>query len=382
MEFNNNSWESGVKFVEEKKTGRFFRFVGLLLVILFSASIGGIIGGYYVKKSYSDSLYGKNVVGNVNNLNATPETANLPKSSITEVAEIVGPAVVGINNNVRMYGGVVSGGSGSGIIFDKGGYIITNHHVIEGASSVTVTLPGSQKPIAAKIIGSDSKTDLAVLKIEADNLPVAKFGDSSKVRVGDLAIAIGNPLGQEFAGTVTVGYISAVNRVMKFDNKEFKLLQTDAAINEGNSGGALVNEAGEIIGINTLKIKNMGTEGMGFSIPINEAKPVIDELLKNGYVARPFVGISYRFIDEDIAKQYNVPVGAEIDQVVKGSGAEEAGIRSRDILISFDGTELKDENTLPEKLKNHKIGDVVQATIWREGKKIDITIKLRDSNGN
>lgn len=383
MEFNNNSWESGVKFVEEKRPRKFFKIVGLLLVIFFSASIGGVIGGYYVKKSYSDIIIGQNNTNkntnNLNNLSNDTETANLPKNSITKVAEIVGPAVVGINNNIRTFRGVVAQGSGSGIIFDSSGYIVTNNHVIEGASSITVTLPGNDKPIPATLIGSDSKTDLAVIKINANNLPAAKFGDSSKVRVGDLAIAIGNPLGQEFAGSVTVGYISAVNRVINFDNKQLKLLQTDAAINEGNSGGALVNEAAEVIGINTLK--NLGAEGMGFAIPINEAKPIIEELIKNGYVARPFVGISYQFVDEERAKIYNTPVGAQIQQVVVGSGAEEAGIKPGDILVAFDGQELKNIDTLPEILKDHKIGDIVDAKIWRNGSYLTLKIKLKDSRG-
>lgn len=383
MEFNNNSWESGVKFVEEKRPRKFFKIVGLLLVIFFSASIGGVIGGYYVKKSYSDIIIGQNgankTSSNLDNLSNNTETADLPKNSITKVAEIVGPAVVGINNNIKTLRGVVAQGSGSGIIFDSSGYIVTNNHVIEGASSITVTLPGNDKPIPATLIGSDSKTDLAVIKINADNLPAAKFGDSSKVRVGDLAIAIGNPLGQEFAGSVTVGYISAVNRVINYDNKQLKLLQTDAAINEGNSGGALVNEAAEVIGINTLK--NLGAEGMGFAIPINEAKPIIEELIKNGYVARPFVGISYQFIDEDYSKALNVPVGAQIQQVVVGSGAEEAGIKPGDILVAFDGQKLKDINTLPDILKNHKIGDTVEAKIWRNGNYITLKVKLKDSRG-
>jgi serine protease Do len=383
MEFNNNSWESGVKFVEEKRPKRFFRFIGMMLVIVFSASIGGIIGGYYVKKSYIDSQYGQNLVGNtqgnVNNLTSTPETVNIPKNSITKVAELVGPAVVGINNNITTKQGVIPRGSGSGIIFDASGYIVTNNHVVQGATSVTVILPGNKTPLPARIIGVDSKTDLAVIKIEAQNLPVAKFGDSSKVRVGEIAVAIGNPLGQEFAGSVTVGYISAVNRTMKFDNKEFKLIQTDAAINQGNSGGALTNEAGEVIGINTLK--SLDAEGMGFAIPINEAKPVIEELLKNGYVARPFLGISYQFIDEESAKAYKTPVGALIQQVISGSGAEGAGIRAQDILVAFDGQELKDEDVLPEIIRKHKIGDVVNAKIWRDGKYIELSVTLKDSSG-
>lgn len=378
MESNNNSWGSGVRFVEERKPKRFVRLLGLILIIFFSASIGGILGGYYVKKSYITPNYNQDLAKEGSNLSQSPDTANIPKNSITKVSEIVGPAVVGVDNNGKTWGGGTAlQGSGSGIIFDKTGYIVTNHHVIEGANSVSVTLSGGKK-VPAKIIGGDSKTDIAVLKIDAENLPVGKFGDSSKVRVGDTAIAIGNPLGQEFAGSVTTGVISALNRTINTDGKEYKVIQTDASINPGNSGGALCNEAGEVIGINTLKLKS--AEGMSFAIPINEAKPIIEALIKNGYVSRPTLGIGYTIISPEMSEQYSIPIGAGIQQVSRGGAAEAAGIKVGDIMTHFDGKEIKEINTLGDILKEHKVGDEITAKIWRDGRSYDVKIKIGDSN--
>ncbi|WP_027309068.1 S1C family serine protease [Caloramator sp. ALD01] len=369
MDYNNGSWQSGVKFVEEKRSKKILRFLALIFIVFFSAGIGGIIGGYYVKKNYTEAPLLNN------QLNTKQEiVTNIPKNSITKVAEVVGPAVVGITNNVTTFTGrTVKQGTGSGIIFDKSGYIVTNQHVIDGASEVYVTLAGGKK-LPARVIGADYRTDLAVLKIEAQNLPVAKFGDSSKVRVGDIAVAIGNPLGEEFSGSVTAGVISAVNRKMTVDGRTYKVIQTDASINPGNSGGALCNEAGEVIGINSLKISS--AEGMGFAISINEAKPIIESLMKNGYVSRPFIGIYYEFIDEEIADEYNVPVGVNIRGVERGSGAEEAGIRPGDIIVNFDGVDIKRMEDLSDVLEKHKVGDIVSARIWRDGKYIDVKIKL------
>lgn len=379
----NNSWQSGIKFVEEKRPKKIVKFLALIMVVFFSGSIGGILGGYYVKNNYIPE--GTGTGNNKVNSNNPVQTANLPKTSISKVAEVVGPAVVGVTNYVdawgfgNSWGQSTEGGTGSGIIFDAKGYIVTNYHVIENAKKVAVTLPGGKK-IDAKIIGADEAVDLAVLKVDGiKDLPVAKFGDSSKVRVGDTAIAIGNPLGEEFAGSVTSGIISALNREIAMNGEVNKYMQTDASINPGNSGGALCNEAGEIIGINSIKVGS--AEGMGFAIPINTAKPIINELINKGKVSRPYLGISYQFIDQYYSSKWDVPVGAGINSVAKNSPAEQAGIQSQDIITTFDGVEIKDENTLKNKLRNHKVGDQVTAKVWRNGKYIDINIKLGDSAG-
>lgn len=386
MDYNNNSsennsWESGIKFVEEKKPRKIARFLSLIMVVFFSGSIGGIIGGYYVKNNYIPES--SSVVNNQLNSGNPVQTSNLPETSISKVAEMVSPAVVGVTNYAdswgfgSAWGGTSESGTGSGIIFDSKGYIVTNYHVINGAQKITVTLPGGKK-VDAKMIGGDEAVDLAVLKIdEIKNLPVAKFGDSSKVRVGDTAIAIGNPLGEEFAGSVTSGIISALNREITMNGEANKYIQTDASINPGNSGGALCNAAGEVIAINSIKVGS--AEGMGFAIPINTAKPIINELINKGKVSRPYLGIGYVFIDQYSAKDWNVPIGVGIKNVTKNSPAEQAGLQADDIIVAFDGTEIKDENTLKNVLKNHKVGDEVSAKLWRNGKYSEVKIKLGDS---
>lgn len=377
----NSSWQSGIKFVEEKKPKKILRFLSLIMVVFFSGSIGGIIGGYYVKNNYISE--GMASADNQLKTDSPVSSSNIQENSISEVAEEVGPAVVGVTNYVDSWGfgsvlgRTTEGGSGSGIIFDKNGYIVTNYHVIKDAKKVAVTLPGGKK-IDAKIVGGDEAVDLAVLKVDGiKDLPAAKFGDSSKVRVGDFSIAIGNPLGEEFAGSVTFGIISALNREISMNGEVNKYIQTDASINPGNSGGALCNEAGEVIGINSIKVGS--AEGMGFAIPINTAKPIIDELISKGKVSRPYLGIGYTFIDQYSAQFSNIPVGIGIRNVVKGSPADLAGIKVEDIIVSFDGVEIKDESTLKNSLRSHKVGDDVTARVWREGKFHEVRIKLGDS---
>ena len=222
--------------------------------------------------------------------------------TVSEIAKLVGPSCVGVINKAKIqpqryydpFSGryyyyqsgdeLVKQGSGSGIIISEDGYIVTNQHVIADASEITIILNTGDE-YTATLIGADSKSDLAVLKINATGLTAAVLGDSSQVEVGDLAVAIGNPLGQELAGTVTAGVISAVNRKMTVENRSYNLIQTDAAINPGNSGGALVNKYGEVIGINTIKMSQTSIEGIGFAIAISEAKPIIDDLMSGGYVS-------------------------------------------------------------------------------------------------
>jgi len=242
-------------------------------------------------------------------------------SPVVSIAEKIGPSIVGIKVSYKVtdpfafFGDTESEakGEGSGIIVRKDGYILTNYHVIDSAyqdkkqtGKVDVYLPNNNKtPISAKIIGGDSRTDLAVIKIDQDNLPVAELGDSSQVKVGELAVAIGNPLGMEFAGSVTAGVISAVNRTIEVDGKNLNLIQTDAAINPGNSGGALVNSVGKVIGVNTIKMASTGVEGLGFAIPTNEVKPIMEQLIKYTYVkGRPQIGIGGVNIDERTSQQY------------------------------------------------------------------------------
>ncbi|WHH59593.1 trypsin-like peptidase domain-containing protein [Petroclostridium sp. X23] len=306
------------------------------------------------------------------------ESGNI-ELSVMDIAKKVGPAVVGIINRVQTQGFIretVEQGSGSGIIMSPDGYIITNNHVIEGATEVTVIL-NTGKKYEARLIGKDAKTDLAVIKIDAEDLHYAQLGDSSKLQVGELAVAIGNPLGQEFAGSVTTGVISALNRTIKVEDKTMTLIQTDAAINPGNSGGALVNSYGKVIGINTIKMSATGVEGIGFAIPANEAKPIIEELIQHGYVTgRPLIGISGRNVTEDIAKMYDLPVGVYVDQVAQNSGAGKAGIQPGDVIVKFNGKTIKTMDELNQEKENFKAGDIVEIEVRRDMKAMTFEVEL------
>jgi serine protease Do len=285
----------------------------------------------------------------------------------------------------------VSEGSGSGIIFNDEGYILTNNHVVTldsdtVADDIEVILhdgKNSTKKYKAKLIGRDPQTDLAVIKIsDAKDLTVAEFGNSDDLKVGDLAVAIGNPLGEELAGTVTTGYISALNRKIQLDDREFNLIQTDAAINSGNSGGALVNAHGEVIGINSAKLQATGVEGIGFAIPINQAKTIARELIDKGKVSRPQLGIytnSSVAIDDSISKAYNIPKGVYVSGVVKNSGADKAGLQEKDIITEINGKKIESLTALRKEIQNNKIGDEVTLTVYRDGKTSKIKVTLIES---
>ena len=290
---------------------------------------------------------------------------------IVAAAKKVGPTVVGITNKayVRDFFNRVAlteRGTGSGVIYDKSGLIATNNHVVEGAQEIIVSLSDG-RTMKGKVLGADAATDLAVVKIDADNLPVAEFGDSSTLQVGEPAIAIGNPLGLEFRGSVTAGIISALNRSIEIGDRKYTLIQTDAAINPGNSGGALVNADGEVVGINSAKIAVSTVEGIGFAIPINTAKPILDELAKQGRVIRPYVGAT--LIDKDIAARYGFDVdvrgGLFIMKVVAGGPLANAGVRSGDIITSFEGQKVTKVAELRAKIAEHKVGDTVSVVILR-----------------
>lgn len=374
------AWESvedrqcgEIKFRKQKSRVRgIFKLIALVVIAAISGSVSSI---YIVNKRYSEII---NI--NENNLNNKNTISNteIQSNAIGRVAEVVGPAVVGITKSTKGTLNGVNKSTGSGIILDPNGYIVTNYHVIEGADQINVKLANSVKSLKAKFIGSDSTSDLAVIKIEAKNLPTAKFGDSSKVRVGDIAIAIGNPIGEEFAGSVTAGIISALNRKIQYGGSVYKVLQTDAAINPGNSGGALCNAIGEVIGINSLKLGGsiqQNIEGIGFAIASNEASDIVEQIMKYGRVARPRIGIYGR--DAISEKNDNIK-GVYVQEVIKSSGADVAGIRPTDIIIELDGKKITSFQELLAITEKHKIGDVVKCKIWRNGNTIDVTITLSD----
>lgn len=380
--FNNNFNEENNDFnenIKKKKTKR-LPSLGLALMLLTSSLLGGVVGAFsykYFEKPNTESITKEN---NLNTDNLT--TTSIPKTSITEVAEKVGPAVVGISTTKSNWMDSTSSESaGSGIVFDSDGYIVTNQHVIEGGTKIMVSLPNGKKA-EAKVIGQDAKTDLAVLKVEEKGLTTAKFGNSDSIRVGDSVIAIGNPLGEKFAGSVTSGIVSAKQREMTMQEqgytRTYNVIQTDASINPGSSGGALLNANGEVIGINTLKISS--AEGMGFAIPINEAKTIIDELIKTGYIKRPFLGVGSVYLDAETAKAYGIPSGIGIKQVVQGSAAEKAGLNPGDIITEIEGKKVESADDLTNVMNKKKIGDTLKLKVVNEsGKSKEVKATLTEN---
>ena len=304
---------------------------------------------------------------------------------VPQIAEAVGPSVVGIVVKQSFGNDIFSRqetANGSGFIISEDGYIVTNSHVIEGASELYVVLSNGEN-YTAKVVGMDTKTDIAVIKIDVQNLPKAELGKSSDLKVGELAVAIGNPLGLEFQGSVTAGVISALDRSMEIDGRQYNLVQTDAAINPGNSGGPLVNKYGYVVGINTVKISSSKTEGMGFAIPMDYALPIIEELMEKGYVSgRPEIGIEIINITDTMAMQYNLPVGVYILNVIPGSAAEKAGLKQEDVIVKADGESVTTAEMLNDVKDNHRVGEKMELTVIRGGKTMEITVVLGEENPN
>ena len=306
------------------------------------------------------------------------------------------PSIVGIKieytvNTQSFFGRSSSStatASGSGIIISEDGYILTNNHVVSSSSSesnsyyqitdagkVTVTLFGDETEYEAKIVGQDEQTDLAVIKIEKSGLTKAEFADSDSVKVGEFAMAVGNPVNMN--STVTTGIISAVNRkITDSDGKTYTCIQTDAAINSGNSGGALVNSEGKVIGINTLKLSGTGIEGIGFAIPINSTTDITSQLIQYSKVKRPFIGISGIDLNAETAKTYNLVEGVYVKSVEDFSAAEKAGLKAGDVIIEVEGKSIKTMDELNEVKNSHKIGDELKLKINRNGTEKEITLTL------
>ena len=343
--------------------------VGLIVGILCAMVVVSIISSAL---TYSLMSKGQMQLVGANNTTYTVENVENP---VVAVAEISGPSVVGVSVTFyeqSFWGELAEGeAEGSGVIYSEDGYIITNYHVIQEAvnssnSAVKVTLANKEE-YEATIVGADETTDLALLKIEAEGLTPAKFADSDKINVGEYAIAIGNPLGKEFAGSVTVGYISAVNRTITADGRTYNVIQTDAAINPGNSGGALVNSKGEVVGINTVKISDESVEGLGFAIPSNYALKIIEELKENGKIVRPYIGIYGIDLDKTLASRNNLVEGVYIYKISANSPAQELGLQRGDVIVEFDGQKVLTINEI-NTIKNEKnIGDKVKIKVYRDG---------------
>ena len=356
------------------------------------------------------------ILGETNSKNSTsyenagivnPNLVSLSNYSDTAVfaASKILPSIVGISitydvttsNYFSMFG--FGGGnstsqataSGSGIIISEDGYIVTNNHVVSSesqstyyeiseAKSIKIKLFNDETQYDATIVGKDSQTDLAVLKIEKSGLTAAEFADSDTVKVGEFAMAVGNPL--DLGTTITCGVVSAINRKVEDSEKStaYTCIQTDAAINSGNSGGALVNSQGQVIGINTLKVSSTGVEGIGFAIPINSTTDVINQLKTYKKVKRPYIGISGRDLTEATAKRYNMVEGIYIVTVDEFSAAEKAGLKAGDVIIEADGKRIKTMNELNEIKNTHSIGDTMKLKIQRDGAEKEITLTLGEQS--
>ena len=322
-------------------------------------------------------------------------TSYLGSGSIPDIVEDVSPAIVGVMNYVETSG--ISGfgrqtessevpqSSGSGVIISEDGYIVTNNHVIEGASKVTVTLTTGEV-YDAVIVGSDQYVDLAVLKIEATGLEYMTFGDSENARPGELAIAIGYPLSDDFSSvTVTAGILSAVGADVEVDGIHFEMLQTDAPINPGNSGGALVDGSGQLIGINTLKTLYAGStaygqtinaEGIGYAIPVHVVEPIVKDLMEEGEVVRPFLGISGRIVTELDSQSYDLPQGFYIDELTKDGPAERAGVLEKDIITELNGEPIVEFSDLYTFITKSRVGDEITLKVYRYETEETLDIKV------
>jgi serine protease Do len=270
-------------------------------------------------------------------------------------------------------------GKGSGFIVDKEGYIITNNHVVEGADKITVTMQDGRH-LEAKLIGKDPTFDLAVIKVDAEKLPVLPMGDSDAAEVGEWVVAIGNPHG--FEHTVTAGIISAKNRTLQAADINFQgFMQTDAAINPGNSGGPLINLNGEVVGINTAIVPY--AQGIGFAVPVNMAKQVMDDLIKHGEVKRGWLGVMLQTLTPGFAETYKIPTpeGAIVSDIVTGSPAEKAGFKRGDVIVSVDGDKIKNSQDVVLRIRNKMMGDRVRVEVYRDGKKTNLRVTLGDIPG-
>ncbi len=343
------------------------------LMIVFSTATSA----YLLK----DHLSAENTVAQIKETNSSAEENNVTQISsggqelsVTEINAKVASSVVLITGT-NMYGS----GQGTGMIISADGYILTNAHVVEDFSELTVTLnDGNETEHEATMVGYDDTTDIAVIKIDAKDLAPVTFGTSADLEVGESVVVIGNPLGGEFSGSVTTGIVSALNRKVEFDDGQvYTYIQTDAAINSGNSGGPLVNMSGQVIGINSAKIDSSIAEGMGFAIPIDSAVPVINDLIENGYVTnRPYIGISGETIDEQYSQYYNLPEGVHVVSIASGSPAAGSDLQVDDIITAINDTAVTSIGELNNIKNQYSPGDTVSLTVYRYSTKKTLTIEI------
>lgn len=357
------------------KTSKQHPVLYLVLVAIISLSCG--LAGGYVAARYTTP---QTVIYKSDSQNVNPSFAT--DGSIQSVIASVKDSVVEINtetietNDFYSFFGISGNnlveGAGSGVIISKDGYIVTNNHVIDSANTIKVRLTNGEVYDAA-LIATDSKSDVAVIKIDAKDLTCATVGNSDNLLVGDSVIAIGNPLGS-LGGTATDGIISSLNREVTVNNEKMNLIQTNAAINSGNSGGGLFNAAGELVGIVNAKSVGTSVEGLGFAIPINDVMKVVDQLIENGYVTdRATLGVKVTELAQD-TKGYKA--GLYIQSTIDGSGAQKAGLKPYDRIIAINDTEISSYTDLSSQLQNYNVGDIVKITIVRDGQQMDVDVTL------
>lgn len=401
MNDNDKSYRKVDNFYKEKKPSSFGHSIALPFL---SGVIGAVlvVGTCFGIPQIKENLFNTQLATTTNadtDSNSSTSTSNLNLVSLSNyedtsigVANKILPSIVGIDIKYSVnsiFGkGSTAEASGSGIIISEDGYILTNNHAVSSSSSdsfyqiteatqINVYLYNDSTAYPATIVGQDELTDIAVIKIDKTGLTPAELGDSDTVQVGAFAMAVGNPLGMQ--SSITCGNISAINRELTdSDGKTGTYIQTDAAINSGNSGGALVNSKGEVIGINTLKLSATGVEGMGFAIPINSVKDIYSQLIQYNKVKRPYIGLTGVDVDEQTSQYYNIPVGIYVKSVETFSPAEKAGFKAGDVITQIDGKDVKNMDELNEIKYQHNIGDTITLKIIRDGKEVELSLTLAE----
>lgn len=388
---NNNDFVQRFDYSNRKPNNNVFATV----LTAFIAAIVGAICAILIYTNITGANNGQSSALANTSQNNQPLNLNLSQVSLSAYSDTavyaankVLPSMVSISveYKVTYFGQTQTAyATGSGVVISEDGYILTNNHVIStsdsssfyqvsDATSLTVKIYGDDTEYQAKIIGTDSQTDLAVLKIDKTGLVAAELGDSSSVLVGEFVLAVGNPYGLDYS--VTSGIVSALNREMSVQSTTYNVIQADCAINSGNSGGALVNSKGQVIGITTLKLAGDGIEGVSFAIPINDTIDIYNTLIKSGKISRPFVGISGIDLDEATAIRNGLTKGIYVDSVIENSCAEAAGILAGDVIVKFDGQDVSTMNEL-NAIKNTKnVGDTIEVTLYRKNEEKTVTLTL------
>lgn len=382
------------------------RWLTLSIVLVLGFLLGGAVVAKNADLPFIKSLMGNTTTESVEasqqkNTTVTAGSGYQYPSSVADMVEKVGPAVVNVEVQVKVSSGAdpfandpffrqffgnsqtqpqtqYETGIGTGFLISSDGYIITNQHVIDGASKITVQVPNHKNKLTAKVVGQDYESDLAVLKIDGTGYPTLSLGNSNNMRVGDFVAAIGEPYGLDH--TVTTGVVSAKGRPITIENRNYKnLIQTDAAINPGNSGGPLLNMAGQVIGINTAV--NSQAQGIGFAIPINTVKDILNQLMSGSKIVRPYMGIQMADIDSDVISQLKLPsntTGVLVVKVVPGTPAEKAGLKEGDIIKKIDAKEMSSATDVQTYVESKKVGDRVSVVVQRSGNQAGLLVTLTE----